>query len=104
MTTDQRRENSQLQDIHGEENGRELIWYTCQEIQGTVDHHRAEAKSCERHYVNMCGTTQHAEKPSEGADRPPTPVDNIQGPQADQGEQGCNRNFPANISNVYKRL
>ena len=33
-----------------------LIWYTCQAIQGAVDHH-GEAKSCERHYVNMCGAT-----------------------------------------------
>ena len=40
MTTDQGGENSQLQDIQGEEGGRELIWYTCQEIQGAVDHHR----------------------------------------------------------------
>ena len=29
----------------------------CQAIQGAVDHHGAEAKSCERHCVNMCGTT-----------------------------------------------
>ena len=43
--------------ISREEGGRELIWYTCQEIQGAVDHHGAEAKSCERHCVNMCGTT-----------------------------------------------
>ena len=28
-----------------------------------------------------------------GADRPPTPADDIQPPQADQGEQGHNRNF-----------
>ena len=28
-----------------------------------------------------------------GADRSPTPADNIQPPQADQGEQGHNRNF-----------
>ena len=55
--TDQRRENSQLQDIQGEEGGRELIFYTCQEIQGAVDHHGTEAKSCTRHCVNMCGTT-----------------------------------------------
>ena len=41
----------------GEEGGRELIWYTCQVIQGAVDHHGAGAKSCERHCVNMCGTT-----------------------------------------------
>ena len=41
----------------GKEGGRELIWYTCQEIQGALDHHGAEAKSCERHCVNMCGTT-----------------------------------------------
>ena len=44
---DQRRENNQLQDIQGQEGGRELIWYTCQEIQGAVDHHGAEAKSCQ---------------------------------------------------------
>ena len=28
-----------------------------------------------------------------GADRPPTPADDILPPQADQGEQGHNRNF-----------
>ena len=28
-----------------------------------------------------------------GADRPPTPADDIQAPQADQGEQGHNCNF-----------
>ena len=28
-----------------------------------------------------------------GADRPPTPADDIQPPQADQGEQGHNENF-----------
>ena len=27
-----------------------------QQIQGAVDHHGAEAKSSERHCVNMCGT------------------------------------------------
>ena len=27
------------------------------EIQGALDHHGAEAKSCQRHCVNMCGTT-----------------------------------------------
>ena len=53
-------------------------------IRGAVDHHRAEAKSCERHCVNMCGTTKHAEKPSGGADRPPTPADDIQPPQWEQ--------------------
>ena len=49
--------NSQLQDIQGEKGGRELIWYTCQVIKGAVDPHGAEAKSCQRHCVNMCGTT-----------------------------------------------
>ena len=29
----------------------------------------------------------------QGADRPPTPADDILPPQADQGEQGRNRNF-----------
>ena len=57
MTTDQGGENSQLQDIQGEEGGRGLVWYTCQEIQGPVDHHGAEAKSSQRHCINMCGTT-----------------------------------------------
>ena len=28
-----------------------------------------------------------------GADRPPTPANDIQPPQVDQGEQGHNRNF-----------
>ena len=28
-----------------------------QQIQGAVDHHGAEANSCERHCVNMCGAT-----------------------------------------------
>ena len=36
---------------------------------------------------NMLGSHQGA------ADRPPTPADNIQLPQADQGEQGHNRTF-----------
>ena len=58
MPTDQRRANSQLQDIQLKEGGRELIWYTCQAIQGAVDHHGAEAKICERHCVDMCGTTE----------------------------------------------
>ena len=35
--------------ISGGEGGPELIWYTCQEIQGAVDHHGAEANSCQRH-------------------------------------------------------
>ena len=56
-TTDHRIENSQPQDTQGEKGGRELIWYTCQEIQGAVSHHGAEAKSSQRHCVNMCGTT-----------------------------------------------
>ena len=42
MTTDQRGENSQLQDIQGQEGGRELVW----KVQDAADHHRAEAKSC----------------------------------------------------------
>ena len=41
----------------GEKGGRELIWYTCQAIQGAVDNHGSEGKSCERHCVNMCGST-----------------------------------------------
>ena len=57
MPTDEGRENNQLQGIQGDKDGRELIWYTCQVIQGAVDHHGAEDKSCERHCVNMCGTT-----------------------------------------------
>ena len=57
MTTDLGGENSQLQDIQGQEGSRELTLYTCQQIQGAIDHHGAEAKSCERHCVNMCGTT-----------------------------------------------
>ena len=32
------------------------------QIQGTTDHHRAKARGCEGHCVNMCGATQHAEK------------------------------------------
>ena len=56
-TTDQGGKNSQLQDIQGEEGGRKLIWYTCQQIQGAVDNHGTEAESYERHCVNMCGTT-----------------------------------------------
>ena len=50
-------QNCQLQDIHGEKAGQELIWYTGQVIQSAVDHHGTEAKSCDRHCVNMCGTT-----------------------------------------------
>ena len=46
-----------LQDIQGEEGSQELIWYNCQVIQSAVDHHGAGAKRCERHCVNMCGTT-----------------------------------------------
>ena len=65
-----RRENSQLQDIQGQKGGQELIWFTSQEIQGAVDHHGAEAKSCKRHCVNMCGTTYHVEKPSGETDHP----------------------------------
>ena len=37
--------------------GRECLWNISGKIQGAADHHGAEAKSCERHYVNMCGTT-----------------------------------------------
>ena len=47
FTGDQRRETSKLQDIQGQEGCQELIWYTCQEIRGAVDHHGAESKSCE---------------------------------------------------------
>ena len=93
MTTDQRRENSQLQDIQVEEGRRELIWYTCQEIPGAVDHHGAETKVV-RDIVLTC-VVQHNKLRSHqvGADRPPTPADDIQPPQADQGEQGHYRNF-----------
>ena len=57
MITDKVGENSQLQDIPRGEGGQELIWYTCQAIQGAVDHHGAETNSSQRHCVNMCGTT-----------------------------------------------
>ena len=40
----------------------------------------------------MCGTTQYAEKPS-GGSRLPTLADNIQPPQADQGEQRHHENL-----------
>ena len=33
------------------------FWYTCQEIQGAVDQQGEESKSCQRHFVNKCGTT-----------------------------------------------
>ena len=57
MTADQRGEKSQLQDIQGQGGGRQLISNTGGKVQGAADHHEAEAKSCERHCVNMCGTT-----------------------------------------------
>ena len=46
-----------LQDILGQEGGRELFRYASEKIQGAADHHGAEAKSCQRHCVNMCGAT-----------------------------------------------
>ena len=55
----------------GQEGGGELFWYTCKKIQVAADHHGAEAKSGQRHCVNMCGANQHAEKPS-GASRQTT--------------------------------
>ena len=64
--TNQGRENNQLQDIQGQEGGRECLWDISGKVQGAADHHGAESKSYERHCVNMCGTTQHAEKPSGG--------------------------------------
>ena len=88
-TTDKGGENSQLQDIQGQEGH----WNISAKVQGTAVHHGAEAKSCEGHCVNMCGAAQHAEKLSGGADRPPTPADDIQPPKADQTEQGQNENF-----------
>ena len=58
MTREERIANYRIS--RGEEGGQELIWYTfqgeIQEIQGAVDYHGAEAKSCERHCVNMCDT------------------------------------------------
>ena len=41
----------------------------------------------------MCGVMLHAEKPSGGADRPPTPADKIQPPHNDQVGQGHTENF-----------
>ena len=38
------------------------FWHICKQIQGTVDDHGAEAKSYERHSVNMCGVTYHDDK------------------------------------------
>ena len=46
-----------------------------------------------RHCVNMCDTTQHVEKPLGGSRQTTTPANDIQPPQADQGEQRHNRNF-----------
>ena len=56
-TTGQRGENGQLQDIQGHEGGWEFIWNSGWKVQGAADHHGAEAKSCERHCVKICGTT-----------------------------------------------
>ena len=41
--TDQRGENSQLQDIQGQNGGRECLWNTGGKVQGAADHHGAEA-------------------------------------------------------------
>ena len=54
-TTDQGGQNSQLQDI--QESCREYLWNISGKVQGTVDYHGAEAKSCEGHCVNMPGIT-----------------------------------------------
>ena len=55
MTTDQRGENSQLQDIQGKEGSQELFWYTSK-IQGIADHLEQRTKVV-RHCVNMYGVT-----------------------------------------------
>ena len=54
-TTDLGRQNSQLQDIQGQEGGRECLWNISRKGQSATFHQRVEAKSCERHCVNMCG-------------------------------------------------
>ena len=42
----------------GKEGGRELIWYTCQEIQGALDHHKkTEGRTC-CHISVLFSTTQ----------------------------------------------
>ena len=61
-TTDQGGENSQLRDIQRQEGGQLYFLSICRKVQGTADHHGAKARSCERHCVDMCGTTQHAKK------------------------------------------
>ena len=87
-TTDQKGENSQLQDIQGQKGGRECLWNTSGQIQGPTDHHGTKARGCEEHCVNMGGTTQHAKKTSGWSRQAKLPADDIQLPQADQAANG----------------
>ena len=93
MPTDQRRENSQLQDIQGEKGGRELIWYTCQEIQGAVEKMEQRPKVV-KDIVLTCVILHNMLRSHQGGtERPPTPADDIQPPQGDQGEQRHHENL-----------
>ena len=56
-TSNEGRENSQLQDIQGQGGGQECLWNISWNSQGTTDHHGAEAKSCEGYCINVGGTT-----------------------------------------------
>ena len=93
MSTDQRRQNSQLQDIQGEKGGRELIWYTCEAIQVLLTTMEQRPKVV-RDIVLTCVVLHNMLRSHQGAaDRPPTPADDIQPPQADQGELGHHDNL-----------
>ena len=50
------RKNSQLQNLQGQEGGRERIWHSGQQFQGTTDDHGTTTRGGERHCTDMCGT------------------------------------------------
>ena len=60
-TTDQGRNNSQLQDLQGQEGGAKHLWNLSESLQGTTRHHGAKVKGCQRHCVYVCGVAQHDE-------------------------------------------
>ena len=102
MTTYQRGENSQLQDIQGQEGGRELKKMH-QEDAVATDYRGAEAKPCD--IVLTCVIPHNMLRSHQGGgERPPTPADDIQPPHNHQGEQRENENFRKSLREAkYQR-